>query len=324
LREKLLQNSLYKIKFLSKKYGYPQWMIERYLQMLSDEIDDFLKASETPLPKSIRANTLKIESRKLVKKLGDKGFRLKPMEWVENGFWIIESPYSIGATEEYLKGYYFIQTGASMLPPILLNPNKNDVVLDMCAAPGGKTSHLAQIMGNKGVIISIEINKKRIISLRNNLSRCLVENTIILNMDANNFINFNLKVDKILLDAPCTGEGLIRDMPDRKYSRQMKDIYFCSNNQKELISNAIKTLKKNGTIIYSTCSLAPEENEEVINHVIKNHAVKILPLDIIGEPGLTAFNGKEYHNSVKNAKRIYPHKYDSIGFFISKLKKIEE
>lgn len=298
-------------------------MIERYADILDQELEDFLQACETPLPKSIRVNTLKTDPVTLIKELEDKGFTFESVEWCRDGFKVKNSPISIGATAEYLLGFYFIQTTASMLPPILLDPSQKEIILDMCAAPGGKTSHLAQLLENKGAIISIEINPQRVLALKNNLARCGVYNTLILNMDAREFSKINFKVDKILLDAPCSGEGLIRLKPERKTSRTINDILFCSSNQKQLIEAAVKSLKKGGTLIYSTCSLAPEENEEVVDYLINRYPVYIEPVNIPGEPGLTKFKDKNYDPSLTYARRIYPHKHESIGFFICKLVKEE-
>ncbi|MEM2906647.1 MAG: RsmB/NOP family class I SAM-dependent RNA methyltransferase [Candidatus Odinarchaeota archaeon] len=309
------------ITLLAKKYGYPKWMIERYTEILGPELEEFLEACEKPLPKSIRVNTLKINSETLIRDLEAKGFNLEPVKWCRDGYWVKNPPMSIGATFEHLLGYYFIQTSASMLPPLLLNPSPENIILDMCAAPGGKTSHIAQILKNKGSVISIEIDAKRALSLKNNLSRCGVINTLILNMDAKDFPKLNYKVDKIILDAPCSGEGLIRQKPERKTSRTINDIIYCSNNQKQLVEAAYHSLNEGGTLIYSTCSIAPEENEEVIDYLIRNFPMRIETINIEADPGLTSFKDKTYDKSLIKAKRIYPHKHESIGFFICKLLK---
>ena len=310
-----------RINLLAKKYGYPKWMIERYAEILGPELEEFLEACERPLPKSIRVNTLKIDIKTALRDLEAKGFILEPVKWCSEGFWVKNSPMSIGATREYLLGYYFIQTSASMLPPLLLDPSPEHIILDMCAAPGGKTSHIAQLLKNQGAVISIEIDEQRAIALKNNLARCGVFNTLILNMDAKEFPKLNFKVDKILLDAPCSGEGLIRQKPERKISRSIKDIIFCSNNQEKLAEAAVNSLKDGGTLIYSTCSLAPEENEEVIDYLINNFPMRVEKISVDGEPGLTQFKDRVYDNSLANARRIYPHKHESIGFFICKLVK---
>lgn len=308
-----------RISFLGRKYGYPNWIIERFSKILGSELVDFLESCERRLPKSLRVNPLKADAGKVSELLTAKGFKLEPINWVNSGFWVTSSPFPIGATREYLLGYYFIQTSASMLPPIVLDPKPHEVVLDMCAAPGGKTSHISQLLNNQGVVIAIEVNPNRAFSLKNNLARCGVHNSIILNIDANAYPKLNCRVDKILLDAPCSGEGLIRQLPERKTSRKMEDIIFCSRGQKSLISAAAESLKEGGSLVYSTCSLAPEENEEVVDYLLKNFPMRVVPINIIGEPGLTEFEGRRYDRSLAYARRIYPHKYDSIGFFVCKM-----
>ncbi|MHA1755106.1 MAG: NOL1/NOP2/sun family putative RNA methylase [Candidatus Odinarchaeia archaeon] len=313
-----------KNKFLARKFNYPLWMVTRFSELLGDELVNFLEANEKPLQKTIRVNTLKIQVEKLVEIMKRKSFQIKPLKWLKEGLIIAGGKFPLGATKEYLLGYYFIQTSASMLPPIVLEPKSDEIIVDMCAAPGGKSTHISQLMKNKGLLISIEVNSKRVKSLKYNLSRCSVRNAIILHMDANDFKPSGFKVDKILLDAPCTGEGLIKVIPERKFSRTIDDIHYCSVNQKKLLSNAIKILKKGGVLVYSTCSLAPEENEEVIDYILKKFNVEVSPITkIIGEPGVTSFKGKKFDDSIKYAKRLYPHKHNSIGFFICKLVKKE-
>jgi 16S rRNA C967 or C1407 C5-methylase (RsmB/RsmF family) len=149
-----------------------------------------------------------------------------------------------------------------------------------------------------------------------------VSNTVLYRMDASNFSNFGIKVDKILLDAPCTGEGLIPFDRKRKTSRKYEDILFCSNIQVKLLEEAIKCVKNDGIIVYSTCSIAPEENELVIDRFLKNENLKILDLGLdFGDPGLTEFFGNKVDQSLIKARRFYPHKTGTQGFFICKLKK---
>jgi len=210
-----------------------------------------------------------------------------------------------------------------MLPAIVLKPNKNDLILDMCASPGGKLIQIADMINNEGCIIGLDLNRERIKSLRSNISRCGIKNTLIYRMDAAEFPKSGIKVDKILLDAPCTGEGIIPFDESRKTSRMYDDILLCSQIQLKLIKAAIKCLKKGGTIVYSTCSIAPEENELVINTVLKENTVEIIDTGLsIGQPGLTEFFNKKVNNKLKKARRFYPHKTNTQGFFICKLKKL--
>lgn len=319
-------NNVNQISKLASKYGYAKYMIERYLKLFGlNETEELLEANEKKIKKSIRINSNKVNVAALINRMEKKGFRFEKIPWDPNGFYVRREPYSIGASVEYLLGYYFIEKAASMIPPNLLNPNENDLILDMCSAPGGKLVQLADLMNNEGCIIGIDSNRSRIRSLRSNIMRMGVSNAILYRMDASNFSNFGIKVDKILLDAPCTGEGLIAFDKKRKTSRKYEDILFCSNIQVKLLEEAVKCVKINGIIVYSTCSIAPEENELVIDQVLNNGNLKILELGLdFGDPGMTEFFGNKVDKGLLKARRFYPHKTGTQGFFICKLQKLGE
>ncbi|MHA1238833.1 MAG: NOL1/NOP2/sun family putative RNA methylase [Candidatus Odinarchaeia archaeon] len=307
---------------IAEKYGYSPWIVKRYLELFGEkEALELIEANENPVPRSIRVNTLKITVEDLINRLESKGFRFKPIPWIKEGLWVKESPFTLGSTSEYLLGYYFIQTAASMIPPLILNPSKDDLVVDMSAAPGGKTTHIAQIMGNEGVILALDVSRSRMRSLRSQISRCGVENTILFRMNAIKLPELGVKADKILLDAPCTGEGLIPEDPERKTSRSIEDLHVCASIQRQLIDAAAQCIKENGILVYSTCSIAPEENEEIINYALEKYPFRVEKINLnIGEPGLTDFFGRTVDSSISHAVRLYPHKHKTIGFFICKLK----
>ena len=231
---------------------------------------------------------------------------------------------TLGSTHEYLMGHYYIQDFASMFPIYYLNPQKNDFVLDMAAAPGGKTTHLAQIMENQGHIFAMDNNKKRLKSLVYNLRRCGIRNTTVLHMDANTSHKQNFNPDKILLDAPCTGEGLIRDDPTRKTSKKLTDVTGMMRKQYSMLQSAIKTVKSGGEIMYSTCSIAPEENEFVIQKALdSNSNIEILSMDDEwGLPGYINVLGMDLSEDLLKARRLFPHIHNTIGFFYCLLRKI--
>ena len=231
---------------------------------------------------------------------------------------------TLGSTHEYLMGHYYIQDLASMYPVFYLNPQRNDFVLDMAAAPGGKTTHLAQIMENRGHIFAMDNNKKRIKPLVYNLRRCGVRNTTVLHMDANSSHKQEFNTDKILLDAPCTGEGLIREDPSRKTSKSLSEITGMMRKQYSLLQSAIKTVKSGGLIMYSTCSIAPEENEFVIQKALDSHSnIEILSIDDEwGLPGYINVLGMELSGEMLKTRRLLPHIHNTIGFFYSLLRKI--
>ncbi|WP_456418741.1 NOL1/NOP2/sun family putative RNA methylase [Methanocaldococcus infernus] len=258
----------------------------------------------------IRVNTLKISPSALKERLEKKGVKLEKT-FLDYAFRVIESPFSIGATPEYLFGYYMPQSLSSMIPPIALNPSPKDRILDMCAAPGGKTTHLAQLMGNEGTILAVEISKERVKALKSNINRMNILNTIIINKDMRKYKEYLMKkkilFDKILLDAPCSG-NIIKDK-NRKVDE--KDIEYCSLRQKELLNIGLDLLKPGGELVYSTCSMEEKENEEVIEHVLKSRddikLIKLSPIANFIRPG-----------KIKGTLRVYP-PYEP--FFIAKIKK---
>lgn len=304
---------------IAEKYGYLPYMIERYLDFLGlDETLSLLDANERPLTPSIRVNTLRIEPAKLKTRLEDKGFELEPVKCVPYAFKVVNSPLNLGSLHEYLQGYYYMQNIASMIPPVILNPSSEDIVIDMCAAPGSKSTQLSQIMNNKGKLILIEKNSRRIPALEMNLRRMGITNSIVFNLDAIDIGSLNIKADKILLDAPCTGEGLIRQDSARKKSKKQSDINKLANIQKKLLTAGLKVLKPEGELLYSTCSIAPEENEFVVNSVIndkeKYSIININPQ--YGVNGLTEAFNQTLHPKFKLSQRLYPHIHDTIGFFL--------
>lgn len=306
------------IRNLAKKYGYKQEIVERYVKLLGEDTEAFLKANEAEPEVYIRVNTLKITQNEVKERLQKKGVRLKD---VEGGFLLEKSPFSISSTPEYLLGYMYVQGIAEMQIAPLVEPEK--CVIDMCAAPGGKTTHLAQLMKNKGVIIALDVNKDKIKALKANVHRLGVTNTIVYLMSA---LDFSYKAERILLDAPCTGSGIIRKDPTRKYSRDYKDIKFCSQLQKDLLRKGIENLKENGIIVYSTCSLEPEEDEIVIDWALNHFSVKVEHIDfsVNGIPAVEGFVNpfeKELQEEVQSCRRTLPHVHNCNGMFVAKLRK---
>ncbi|MBD3337539.1 MAG: NOL1/NOP2/sun family putative RNA methylase [Candidatus Lokiarchaeota archaeon] len=313
------------VKQLAEKFGYLPYMIDRYIQFLGlNDTLELLKANEKPLRPSIRVNTLKISVSDLKTRLEKKGFKVEPVEQIPDGLKVLKEPLNLGSLHEFLQGYFYLQNIASMYPPLILNPTSDHLVLDMCAAPGGKSTHLAQLMNNKGCLLLVEKYSKRIPSLKNNLRRLGITNSIILNYDSRNMNKLDFKPDKILLDAPCTGEGLIRQDKTRKKSKSMENIKKLSNIQKELLSEGLKILKPGGELLYSTCSIAPEENEIVVHEVLDEKDGFIIQniTKPFGVSGLNKIFGKDLRKDIENSLRIYPHLHDTIGFFICLIRKL--
>ena len=309
---------------LAKKFGYDEWMISRFQQFIgdADEVEKFLETMEDRPPvQYLRANTLKIESEILWERLRSKGFELE-RTFLPEVCLVRKKTLPVGATTEYLLGYYYIQDLSSCIAVQELQADYNHTTLDMAAAPGGKTTFIAQKMNNQGCIIALEPDRNRIPSLVFNLARCGIMNTCVYMMPGNQIFDLNLKFDRVLLDAPCSGEGVIGKDPSRKTGRKPMDIESCVARQTTLIECALRVLKPNGVLIYSTCSFAPEENEFVVDSVINKFGdyIDLEPLKYGGSSGLSSFGKYAFHSSIKNTKRFYPHIDNTLGFYIAKLR----
>lgn len=269
---------------------------------------------------SLRVNTLKIKEEEIVKRLKKEGVKLEKVPFLEWGYWY-EAEFSMGATPEYLLGYYYLQEAASQLPIQILDPKPGETVLDMAAAPGSKTTHIAQYMQNKGVIVALDENAYRLVSVRNNLERCGATNAILYKKDARFIPDFKMEFDKVLLDAPCSGNFTT----DKEWfsKKTIDGIKERARLQKELLKAAVKVLKPNGTLVYSTCTLEPEENEMNIDWLLKKYPeLKLELIDIsIGDPGLTDVFGEKLSLELSKCKRLWPHKTGTEGFFMAKIQK---
>jgi NOL1/NOP2/sun family putative RNA methylase len=321
-----------------KTYKYnPKEAFEKRMELILPEEQDrkaFWEICHTHAIDSIRCNTLKISPEKLKERLKKYGWKLKFISKDFPEIMIIEEesnlkPGELGKTIEHILGYYYVQDISSMMSILALKPTENDFFLDLCASPGSKTTQAAMMMNNKGTIIANEVSLGRIRILNTNLERCGVSNTIVIKKDG---VQFCLKAqkekisfDKILVDAPCSGEGTLRKSPNTMEIWNLKVIEGMARIQKKLVSEAIKILRINGEMVYSTCTLSPEENEEVVQFLKENFNIAIEPIEIPMKtrPGITNWNGKEFHEELKNCCRIYPHDNDSDGFFLAKIRKIK-
>ena len=304
---------------IAKKFGYHEFIIRRWINFFDDYLE-LIKAMEKGIPKYIRVNTLRIKEKNLIERLKDKGFELESTE-IPFCYKVLREPFSIGATPEYLMGYYYVMEKNSCIPPLALDPKPGEIVADFAASPGGKTTFISQLMQNKGVVLAIEISEERIQALIDNIHRLGCMNIAVINMDASEFWKTGVKVDKILLDAPCSGEGVIHKDPSRKTRSGKRDIEICAEMQRKLIKSAIKSLKVGGVLVYSTCSLTPEENEFIINEVLECYPLEIEEIEW-GENAFTEIPKKniKFKSELRKAKRFYPHKHETSGFFVAKLK----
>src|SRR3989344_247951 len=297
--------------------------VERYSKLTNFE--EFKKYSLSFLRKSIRVNTLKISVDELKTRLKED-WNLKNIPWANYGFWIEhkEGRRALGNLVEHSLGYFYVQEAASMLPPIILDPKPGDTILDMCASPRSKTSQMAQIMKNEGIILANDISTLRIKALAFNLQRCGVYNAVI-NRSEGRLIKGRELFDKILVDAPCSGTGTIRKSLKTITMWNPNMVHGLAKVQKNLISRAFELLKLGGVMVYSTCSCEPEENEGVVSYLLdkyENAELIKIDLPINRSNPITEFEGNKYNSDIAKCLRIWPQDNDTEGFFIAKIKKL--
>lgn len=314
---------------LTSYFGYNRSLMNKFMQMFSpSECFEFIQANESPRPLVIRTNSLKTRRRDLAQALIQRGVNLDPVAaWSKVGLKIYDSPVPIGATPEYLAGHYMLQAASSLCSVMALAPQPNERILDMCAAPGGKTTYIAQLMRNTGTLIANDAKKVRMKALVANMHRLGVKNATCCNYDGREIPNVMKGFDRVLLDAPCTGTGVIARDPSIKTQKDEKDVERLSQLQKELILAAIDAIDATSStgaiLLYSTCSVMVEENEEVVNYALKKRCVKLVKADELdhGKPGFTRYMNKRFHPTLNLTRRFYPHVHNMDGFFCAKLKK---
>ena len=297
--------------------------VERYKSLLGEDYDKFIEYSLSYLRKSIRVNTLKASVSVVRKKL--EGWVFEQIPWYKHGFWIKhkEGRRDIGNWIEHQLGYFYVQEAASMIPPIVLDPKPGELVLDLCAAPGSKSTQMAQQMENKGILVCNDLTTKRISPLSINLQRCGVTNAIVTIMHGRKFKGLPMEFDRILVDAPCSGTGAIRKSFKTLRIWNPHMVRRLAATQKQLMDSAFAVLKPGGTLVYSTCTLEPEENEGVVDYLIDKQDAKLeeIKLNIKRSNSITEFNGKKYNTGVKKCLRIWPQDNDTEGFFVANIKK---
>jgi len=342
------------IKDVCAYYGYSEYLAEKLFNLFpAREAFSFFEANESPRPVVIRTNTLKTHRRDLAQTLINRGVVLEPVgKWSKVGLQIFESSVPLGATPEYLAGHYILQAASSFLPVMALAPQETERVLDMAAAPGGKTTHMAALMKNTGVIIANDPNKVRAKGLIGNVHRLGARNVVVCNYDAREFPRVMGGFDRVLLDAPCSGTGVIAKDPTVKTNKTEKDFMQLPHTQKQLLLAAIDSVnhasKTGGYIVYSTwyvpstflplprrpgsgsaltsnahSSVTVEENEGVVAYALSRRPnVRLVETGLpFGKEGFTSFMGKKFDGSLRLTRRFYPHHQNVDGFFVAKFKK---
>lgn len=319
------------VKDIASYYGYSHFLAEKLFNLFTvSEAIEFFEANEVPRPVTIRTNTLKTRRRDLAQALINRGVNLEPIgKWSKVGLQVFDSSVPIGATPEYLAGHYMLQAASSFLPVMALAPQPNERILDMASAPGGKTTYIAALQKNTGMVFANDATKDRLKSLIANIHRMGVKNAVVCNYDGREFPKVVGGFDRVLLDAPCSGTGVISKDPSVKLNKTEKDFIDIPFLQKQLILAAIDSVdaksKTGGYIVYSTCSVTVEENEAVVNYaLLKRPNVKLVPTTLdFGREGFASYRGKNFHPSLKLTRRFYPHVHNMDGFYVAKFKKMD-
>ncbi|GFP55293.1 25S rRNA (cytosine-C(5))-methyltransferase nop2 [Trichoderma asperellum] len=318
------------LKDICGYYGYSPYLAEKLFNLFTPrEAFAFFEANEMPRPVVIRTNTLRTHRRDLAQALINRGVTLEPVgKWSKVGLQIFEANVPLGATPEYLAGHYIIQAAASFLPVMALSPQPNERVLDMASAPGGKTTYCSAMMNNTGIVFANDPNKERAKGLIGNVARLGVRNVIVCSYDGREFPRVMGGFDRVLLDAPCSGTGVISKDPSVKTNKDEKDFISLPHMQKQLLLSAIDSVnhasETGGFLVYSTCSVTVEENESVVAYALSRRPnVKLVDAGIpFGKEGFTSYMGKKFHPSLKLTRRFYPHAHNIDGFYVAKFQKI--
>ncbi len=319
-----------RIEALASRFGYLSYMVARYREILGEweEVVSLLEAFERPLPKTIRVNTLRFRRvGEVVERLERLGYEFSKIPWEPHSYTVVKSgTVSLGATHEFLLGGYYLYRGsASLIPPLVLRPVESDRVLDAAAAPGGKCTHVAQLMDNRGLIVATDVSRERFRALRTNLERMGVENVVAIRTDCRKVPEvFGEYFTKAMLDAPCTGEGIIQLDPTRKTKTRFNDLVEAHRRQVELLVAVLRSAVPGGRVVYSTCSIAPEENEFTIAEVLgRLSGVRVVKPEVAVDldPGITEYFGVELPRELRLCGRTYPHRHGLEGLFVCVLEK---
>ena len=302
----------YKVKAIGTIYSFPDWMIEDWLRQLGEEgTIKLCEAFNQKAKLSFRLNSLKIDQKDLEGVLDRKKIRYRRGDFLNNFYWI-ESKIDLEYLFLFSKGYIYAQDESAGFPVLLLDPKPGEAILDMCSAPGGKLTYMAELLKNSGKLIALDISSERMKKIKENCQKLGIENVDFQIGDAQSYPTE--PVDKILLDAPCSGLGVLGRNSDARWQKKEEDIKRLVKIQSAILFNASKLVKKGGVIVYTTCSLAEEENEKVIEQFLeqrkgfkKENASDFVDKKVVNENGFI---------------RTYPHLQGLDGTFAARLRKV--
>lgn len=295
--------------------------LSRY-EPLVEDFAAFRAATERPLPHVARVNTIKTTTERATKALTEEGVEFEQCDWHPRLLKLDGT--TTGRTWPAFHGWLHGQEEVSALPALVCDPTPTERVFAACAAPGGKATQLAALADDRGLVVANDRNLGRLSALRFNAERLGVTSLAVTNRDARNYslkpFDFDA-FDRALCDVPCSCEGTIRKNPDALDEWSLGYIENIATTQKAILRRAVQATRAGGTVVYSTCTFAPEENEAVLDHVLEREDCRLVEFDIPLETrsGVTEWQGERFDSTVRRAKRIYPHLNDTGGFFCAKL-----
>ncbi|MEO0009920.1 MAG: RsmB/NOP family class I SAM-dependent RNA methyltransferase [candidate division WOR-3 bacterium] len=304
---------------------FPDEFCRRYEQFIPD-FDLFLEAMLTPLPKVFRVNTLKAEPEEVMPLLTE--LDPEPLPYLQFAY-TVRNGRGLGRQLAHFLGLIYIQEAASMIPPVVLDPRPGDKVLDLAAAPGSKTTQMAALMKNRGLIIANDLSLERLRGLIGNIDRMGCLNVVVCRADG---IVLGRKLtascDRVLVDAPCSSEGTIRKTEEALRRWSVHGIANFSRVQKGLICAGYQALRPGGQMVYSTCTIAPEENEAVVAYLLKRFPeAEILPVELdnfVMRPALTEWEGDTFPSAIRRCRRILPQDNNTEAFFVALIRKPDD
>ena len=306
------------LQYLSISYSFPEWMVERLIDEFGETFtEDFLKSSNTIPGMNIRVNTSKIEIESLKKSLSEKGIEVCDGLYIENSL-VLKNVSNLENLEEFKNGYFAVQDESSMLAALLLSPKPGEFIMDVCSAPGTKSTHIAQLMDNKGTVIAGDINNNKLRLVDESAHRLGIDIIHTICSDATTIIDeYRDKADRVLIDVPCSGLGIMRKKPEIRWNREIKDLSEIQSIQKSILIASSKYVKPGGILVYSTCTILRCENKEIIMEFLNNNGNFVLEniSDLLPDK-------LKYKDGKDGFIELYPN-VDSIdGFFIARLRRV--
>ncbi|HEX2866596.1 MAG TPA: RsmB/NOP family class I SAM-dependent RNA methyltransferase [Ignavibacteriales bacterium] len=292
-----------------------------YGSEIAQKYFDFIKTGHTTY---IRLNDPYPSAEALLKKLNGYGVRLEKVHAIPDAYKILSGVEILGKTLEYNLGKYYIQSLSSMIPPLMLSPKGSQTVLDLCSAPGSKATQIASLMGNTGTFITNEPQTDRIKMLVHNIDKLNIVNAGVIQYKGEWLSRlYDHHFDKILVDAPCSALGVLQKKEEVSKWWSKERVEKIAYLQNMILAAAVKMAKEGGEIVYSTCTITPEENELIINHALNKYPLEVIDIElpIKANEGFTSYNGVKLRSELSKARRILPWEVDSEGFFIIKMRK---